>query len=158
MPSTDGWRRTPDSREDGVFRRPVPRTGPVALVALLGFIGLPPLFCVAGLLAAGVGMATFLLLAWAMALMTTGLAAWRIWRLTGGGPALRLWGWQLVPYAAWAPAFALGDAPLAAIASIGGIVLAALVARAFLPLDRFAALLMAPAAGWAVTAMLVAGA
>lgn len=88
--------------------------------------------------------------------MSTGVAAWRIWRLTGGGPALRQWGWHLVPYAAWAPALVLIGPTGALGVAVGGIIVPILVARAFLPLDRLAALAMMAAAGWAVTAILVA--
>ncbi len=124
---------------------------------MLGFLGLPPLVGAAGTMAAGFEAPTSLLALWAAALLGAGTAAWRVWRLTGGGPALRLWGWQLLPHAAWAPALSVGGAPLAAFAAVTAAVLAALVARAFAPLDRAAAILMLLAMGWAAIVMLATG-
>ncbi len=155
-PARDG-RRNRDDREGRVFRRSVPRTGPAALVALFGFLGLPLLAGAAATVCAGFGVPGPALAPWGAALLCAGIAAWRVWRLTGGGPALRLWGWQLLPHAAWPPALAIGGAPLAALAAVAAAVLAALVARAFAPLDRAAAVLMLPVMGWAAFAMLTTG-
>lgn len=95
---------------------------------------------------------------WTTLYVLIGIAAWLAWRQPLADPerrgrALRLWGWQLLANALWTPAFfglrspALGLLVLAAL-----LPLIALTLRAFLALDRRAALLMLPYLLWSLYA------
>lgn len=91
---------------------------------------------------------------WTVLYLTIGVSAWLVWRRIDVGlerkrAALRVWGWQLLLNAAWAPAFfglrstAWG---LMVIVPLLGAIL--LTIRRFLPLQRWAALLLVPYAVW----------
>lgn len=85
---------------------------------------------------------------------TIGVSAWLVWRRIDAAAhrkraALRIWGWQLLANALWPAAFfglhstGLG---LAVIAVLLTSIVAVL--RAFWPLQRAAALLLAPYLAW----------
>ena len=90
---------------------------------------------------------------WTLLYALMGIAAWRVWRLgverPGVGRALGLFAVQLLLNAAWSPIFfgahAIGPA-LAVLAALWLTLLATIVA--FRPLDRIAALLLAPYLAW----------
>lgn len=86
--------------------------------------------------------------------MLIGVAAWLVWRRMDVAndrkrAALRLWGWQLALNAAWPPVFfglhSLAGGMLVIVALLLSIVLNI---RAFWPIQRGAALLLAPYLAW----------
>ena len=91
---------------------------------------------------------------WITLYVLMGVSAWLVWHRVDIGAdrkraALRLWGWQLLLNALWTPAFfGLHDPALAlgVMALLLGAV--ALTIRAFRPLHRGAALLLAPYLAW----------
>ncbi|HME23480.1 MAG TPA: TspO/MBR family protein [Acetobacteraceae bacterium] len=90
---------------------------------------------------------------WTGLYATIGLAAWLVWRRAVGTRPLRLWGWQLAATACWTPAFfALHSPPLALAVCLVLLALIVLTMRAFLPVRRAAAWLMAPYLAWTVYA------
>ena len=126
------------------------------LLALVGFVGLSLLT-----LAAEMGFgAGWPLAGWAWTPLWAGLhgavgvAAWLVWRRVDVGlerkrGALRIWGWLLLLSGLWTAAFFGAQSPAAAIAVMAALVGAlVLTVRAFLQLQRWAALLMAPYALW----------
>ena len=152
--------------EGGVFEHSGNPWGGRALLALVGFIGLPLL---AGAVGGGVTAANIaswyanlphppgtppdwvFAPVWTTLYVLMGVAAWRVWRvpLAGQLRALRLWGWQLLANALWTPAFFGLHSPGLALAIM--LVLLVLLARciaAMARLDRLAAALLLPYAAW----------
>lgn len=87
--------------------------------------------------------------AWTTLYICMGTAAWLIWRRVGAARVLRLWGWQLALNAIWSPAFFGLNSPTAGLVVIVPFWIAvAWTLRAFAPLDRRAAWLMAPYLVW----------
>lgn len=95
---------------------------------------------------------------WTTLYTLIGVSGWLIWRqVAGGGPrgyaALRLWGWQLGLSALWPPVFfglhTMGLALLVIVLLLGAI---ALTIRAFARIDRTAAAMLLPYAGWVLFA------
>ena len=137
-------------------------------LALVGFVGLCLLVGAAdGSVAAGTSRAWYLSLNhppgtppnWVFAAVWTGLYAmigvsgWLAWRRSVGTRPLRLWGWQLAANACWTPAFfGLRSPPLALAVCLVLLVLIVATVRAFLPLRRAAAWLLAPYLGWTIYA------
>jgi tryptophan-rich sensory protein len=95
---------------------------------------------------------------WTTLYVMMGTAAWLCWRAPGvaaeqRGGALRLWGWQLLANALWTPAFFGLQRPLLGLVVLAALLpLIGLAIRAFLPLDRRAALLMLPYLLWSLYA------
>jgi tryptophan-rich sensory protein len=92
---------------------------------------------------------------WTILYFMIGVSAWLVWRT--GRPdcyrALRLWGWQLLFNALWSPAFFGLHSPGLALAMILVLVtLAAATLWRFAPINRVAALLLAPYVAWGVYA------
>jgi len=91
---------------------------------------------------------------WAVLYGSAGVAAWLVWRRVDVGlerkrNALRIWGWLLLLSGLWPAAFFGAQSPEAALAVMAAVLGAlALTLRAFLQLQRGAALLMAPYAAW----------
>ncbi len=156
-------------REDGAFEHPEPTPrGLPSLLALVGFIGLCLLVGAAGsTLTADSVRGWYLTLTrppgvppnWAFPVVWTtlyvmmGTAAWLAWRRPGHRPALLLWGWQLLANALWTPAFFGLQSPPLGLLVLGALLpLIGLTIRAFLPLDRRAALLMLPYLLWSLYA------
>ncbi len=82
-----------------------------------------------------------------------GVSGWLAWRRSVGTRPLRLWGWQLAANACWTPAFfGLRSPPLALAVCLVLLVLIVATVRAFLPLRRAAAWLLAPYLGWTIYA------
>ncbi len=82
-----------------------------------------------------------------------GVAGWLVWRRSGTSRVLRLWGWQLAANALWAPAFFGAHSPALAVAIMAVmLVLIGLTIRAFRPIHRTAAALMAPYLAWCLYA------
>lgn len=86
---------------------------------------------------------------WTLLYLLMAVAGWRLWLLEPSGPAVQLWGLQLVLNALWSYFFFALRSPGLALADIAALwlSLAALIALA-LPLDRTAALLLAPYLAW----------
>lgn len=91
---------------------------------------------------------------WLVLYVTIAVAAWLVWRRIEVGAhrkraALRVWGWQLLINAIWPTAFFGLHSPALGLVTItlllGSIVV---TMRAFWPLQRTAALLLAPYLGW----------
>ena len=96
---------------------------------------------------------------WTCLYALIGVAGWMVWRRTTATRPLRLWGWQLAANAFWVPAFFALRSPLLALADmIVLLVLTLLTIRAFAPVQRLAAWLMAPYLAWiCLAAYLTAG-
>ena len=91
--------------------------------------------------------------AWTVLYVLMGIAFWRVWRLAPAGEArnraLLLFGVQLVLNALWSLIFFQWRQPLLALVEIVALWIAiALTIRAFRPLDRAAAWLLAPYLAW----------
>src|SRR5271163_4933105 len=128
--------------------------------ALIGFIGLALLVCVAdSALADGVAGRWYLSLvrppgtppnwlfvsAWGGLCALTGFGGWLIWRHSASKRPLRLWGWQLAVTALWTPAFFGLHQPLFGLPVLLALVpLIVLTIRRFAALDRMAAYLLIP--------------
>jgi benzodiazapine receptor len=90
---------------------------------------------------------------WSVLYGMIGVSGWLAWRRAVAPRPLRLWGWQLAANACWTPAFfAVRSPPLALAVCVVLLVLIALTMRAFLPLRRLAAWLLAPYLAWTVYA------
>lgn len=91
---------------------------------------------------------------WTVLYVLMGVAAWRVWQrvdraVARSFRALRLWGWQLLLNALWTPAFfGLHSLDAALVVILLMFVAIALTMRAFAPIDRWAALLLAPYLAW----------
>jgi tryptophan-rich sensory protein len=91
---------------------------------------------------------------WGALYPLTGVAAWLVWRRVDIGidrkrAALRIWGWQLLLSGLWPAALFGAHSPAAALAVMATLLVAVgLTVRAFLQLQRNAALLLAPYALW----------
>ena len=86
---------------------------------------------------------------WTVLYATIGVSAWLAWQRAVSPRPLRLWGWQLAANACWTPAFfALHSPSLALAVCLVQLVVIVLTMRAFLPLRRAAAWLMAPYLAW----------
>lgn len=91
---------------------------------------------------------------WTLLYVSMGVSAWMVWRRIEVAAhrkraALRVWGWQLLLNAVWPSAFfglhSPGLGMVSIILLIGGV---AASVRAFWPLERRAAWLMAPYLAW----------
>jgi benzodiazapine receptor len=170
-----GAARAPESTghnrntEDFAFDTPeTSRRGAPSLLALIGFVGLCLLVGAAGGAVTSESVRTWYLtldrppgvppnwmfpVVWTTLYIMIGTAAWLVWRQAGHHRALRLWGWQLLLNAVWTPAFFGLHSPALGLAIILPLlVLIVLTVRAFLPLDRRAALLLLPYGLWCVYA------
>jgi len=88
---------------------------------------------------------------WTALYILMGVAAWLVWRsgAPAGPPALRLWGWQLLANALWSPAFFGLHSPALALGVIAILlVLLVLTLRAFLRIQPWAGVLLAPYLAW----------
>lgn len=128
------------------------------LLALVGFVGLG-LLVLASQVALSAGT-EWPLAGWesAPALLalygSPGVAAWLVWRRVDVGlerkrAALRCWGWLLLLSGLWPAAFFGARSPEAALAVMAVLLGSLLLTwRAFLQLQRGAALLLSPYAAW----------
>jgi tryptophan-rich sensory protein len=139
-----------------------------SLLALIGFVGLCLLVGAAGGAVTAESVRTWYLtlerppgvppnwvfpVVWTTLYVMIGIAGWLIWRQPGHERAVRLWGWQLLLNAIWTPAFFGLRSPALGLAIILPLLLLiGLTIRAFLPLDRRAALLLLPYGLWCVYA------
>lgn len=94
---------------------------------------------------------------WTSLYVMMGTAAWLAWRAPAAAEqrrgALLLWGWQLLANALWTPAFFGLQRPLLGLVVLAALLpLIGLTMRAFLALDRRAALLMLPYLLWSLYA------
>ena len=91
---------------------------------------------------------------WAALYPLTGVAAWLVWRrvdvcVERKRAALRIWGWQLLLSGLWPAALFGARSPELALAVMASLLVAlGLTMRAFLQLQRNAALLLTPYAAW----------
>jgi translocator protein len=117
------------------------------VAALIGFIGLALLVCLADSALAASARLWYLSLAappgtppqwlfvsiWGMLCVLMGLGGWLVWRRSVSARPLRLWGWQLAVNALWTPALFGLHRPL-----FGTAVLLALIPLIALTIWRFA--------------------
>lgn len=95
---------------------------------------------------------------WTTLYVLIAVSAWLVWRRTAelpakAYPALRLWGWQLGLNALWTPAFfGLHSTGLGLLVIVPLLAAVALTIRAFAGVERRAALLLVPYAGWVLYA------
>ncbi len=95
---------------------------------------------------------------WTALYASIGVSAWLVWRRVDVAAhrkraALRVWGWQLLANALWPAAFfGLHDPGLGLAVMAVLLVAIGLTIRAFLPLQRSAALLLLPYLGWVIFA------
>ena len=152
-------------QKERVFQNLTPPDRRSLILALVGFIGLPLLVGLAGSsfttaairdwypsLLPPPGRPPNWLFApvWTALYIAIGVAAWRVWRqpLPNRRP-LRLWGWQLLLNALWTPVFfGLHSPALGLLVILPLLVMIVLTMRAFAPLDRPAAWLLAPYLAW----------
>ena len=131
------------------------------MLALIGFVGLSLLVLAAHAAlsadgAPGPARVRWPEPGWASAVLypLTGLAAWLVWRrvdvaLDRKRAALRIWGWQLLLSGLWPAALFGAHSVVAALAVMAMLLVAVgLTVRAFLQLQRPAALLLASYALW----------
>jgi len=91
---------------------------------------------------------------WTVLYGSVGVAAWLVWRRVDVGverkrAALRIWGWLLLLSGLWPAALFGAQSPEAALAVMAAVLGSmVLTLRAFLQLQRTAALLLAPYAVW----------
>jgi tryptophan-rich sensory protein len=134
------------------------RAARVRLLALIGFIGLTLLVLAAQVaLSAGADWPVGELDAapfWIALYATLGVAAWLVWRRIDVGverkrAALRMWGWLLLLSGLWPAAVFGARSPGAGLADMAMMLaMLLLTLRAFLKLQRGAALLLTPYAAW----------
>lgn len=93
---------------------------------------------------------------WTLLYVMIAVAGWRVWRIEGGGAAMAAWWVQLALNFIWSPVFFVAQNPLLALVVIlvllGAILAFVALARR---LDRPAALLFLPYAGWVSFAALL---
>lgn len=157
------------TQEGGAFESPDPTPrGLPSLLALIGFIGLCLLVGAAGSALTAESVRGWYLtlnrppgvppnwafpVVWTTLYVMMGSAAWLAWRQPLHRPALMLWGWQLLANALWTPAFFGLQSPRLGLLVLAVLVpLIGLTIRAFLPLDRRAAVLMLPYLLWTLYA------
>lgn len=91
---------------------------------------------------------------WTTLYVLIGVAAWLVWRRAAdigarAYRALRLWGWQLGIGALWTPAFfGLHSPALGLLVIVPLLAAIALTVRAFVRVERRAALLLVPYLAW----------
>lgn len=174
MRAADRWRINlrHSYREDRVFQTAEPpfrRAKRASLLALIGFVGL----CVLVYIANGAVTATsvtgwYRTLAkppasppdwvfapvWATLYLSIGVSAWLVWRRIDIAAhrkraALRVWGWQLLLNALWPAAFFGMHSPgLGMLVIVPLLATVAATVAAFWPLQRGAAVLLAPYLLW----------